>query len=305
MQRSYPMTKSVVVLGVLDGVHLGHQLLLTTAADLAAELDAKVVVVSFDPHPSSIIHKADVELICSVTQRRELLIEHGADRVEILDFDSARMQQLPDEFITEVLLDKWSAVAVVVGEGYRFGYKAQGTAADITAFGINTIEVPHLEFDGGRISSSRIRQAIKNGDVANAALMLGRPFSLTGLVVKGDQRGRELGYPTANLKVDSNQLLPKPGVYAGYVFAKSQMFQSAISVGANLTFGGIETRVEAHLIGASEDLYDQPITVTFIEYLRAMQQFDSVPKLVQQMEMDVSRATELLTGSLGPDSNRN
>lgn len=292
------MSKSVVVLGVLDGVHLGHQLLLTTAADLAAELDAKVVVVSFDPHPSTVIQKSAVELICSVTERKELLIQYGADRVEILDFDQSRMQQTPQEFISEVLIANWQAVAVVVGEGYRFGYKAQGTALDIAAAGIRTIEVAHKEFAGGRISSSRIRQAIKNGEVSEAALMLGRPFTLTGPVVVGDQRGRLLGYPTANLQVDVNQVLPKAGVYAGYALAKSQMFQAAISVGANLTFGGEEMRIEAHLIGTSLDLYGEKITISFVEYLRSMHHFDSQKELIEQMDQDVVRVGKLLTGSL-------
>lgn len=292
------MSKSVVVLGVLDGVHLGHQLLLTTAADLAAELDAKVVVVSFDPHPSTVIQKSAVELICSVTERKELLIQYGADRVEVLDFDQSRMQQTPQEFISEVLIANWQAVAVVVGEGYRFGYKAQGTALDIAAAGIRTIEVAHKEFAGGRISSSRIRQAIKNGEVSEAALMLGRPFTLTGPVVVGDQRGRLLGYPTANLQVDVNQVLPKAGVYAGYALAKSQMFQAAISVGANLTFGGEEMRIEAHLIGTSLDLYGEKITISFVEYLRSMHHFDSQKELIEQMDQDVVRVGKLLTGSL-------
>lgn len=292
------MSKSVVVLGVLDGVHLGHQLLLTTAADLAAELNAKVVVVSFDPHPSTVIQKSVVELICSVAERKELLIQYGADRVEILDFDQSRMQQTPQEFISEVLIANWQAVAVVVGEGYRFGYKAQGTALDIAAAGIRTIEVAHKEFAGGRISSSRIRQAIKNGEVSEAALMLGRPFTLTGPVVVGDQRGRLLGYPTANLQVDVNQVLPKAGVYAGYALAKSQMFQAAISVGANLTFGGEEMRIEAHLIGTSLDLYGEKITISFVEYLRSMHHFDSQKELIEQMDQDVVRVGKLLTGSL-------
>lgn len=292
------MSKSVVVLGVLDGVHLGHQLLLTTAADLAAELNAKVVVVSFDPHPSTVIQKSEVELICSVAERKELLIQYGADRVEVLDFDQSRMQQTPQEFISEVLIANWQAIAVVVGEGYRFGYKAQGTAMDIAQAGIRTIEVAHKEFAGGRISSSRIRQAIKHGGVAEAALMLGRPFTLTGLVVVGDQRGRELGYPTANLQVDANQVLPKAGVYAGYVMAKSQFFQAAISVGANLTFGGEEIRVEAHLIGTNLDLYGESITISFVEFLRSMHRFDSQKELIEQMDQDVVRVGKLLTGSL-------
>lgn len=299
------MPRSVVVLGVLDGVHLGHQALLTTAADLAAELDAKVVVISFDPHPSSVLQKAEVELLCSLEERKELLIQYGADRVEVLEFNLRRMQQSPTDFITEVLIDTWGAVAVVVGEGYRFGYKAQGSAADIAAAGIQTIELPHQEFDGGRISSTRIRQAIKNGDVAAAALMLGRPFSLTGVIVKGDQRGRELGYPTANLAVTENVVIPKPGVYAAYAQVGKSLYPAAVSVGANLTFGGIESRVEAHLIGQNLMIYDEPMTLSFVEYLRPMQAFASAAALISQMEQDILRAAEVLTATLPPDSNRN
>ncbi|MFZ9840553.1 MAG: riboflavin biosynthesis protein RibF [Candidatus Nanopelagicales bacterium] len=299
------MSRSVVVLGVLDGVHLGHQALLTTAADLAAELDAKVVVISFDPHPSSVLQKAEVELLCSLEERKEFLIQYGADRVEVLEFNLRRMQQSPKDFITEVLIDTWNAVAVVVGEGYRFGYKAQGSAADIAAAGIQTIELPHQEFEGGRISSTRIRQAIKNGDVAAAALMLGRPFSLSGIIVKGDQRGRELGYPTANLAVSENLVIPKPGVYAAYAQVGKALYPAAVSVGANLTFGGNESRVEAHLIGQNLMIYDEPMTLSFVEYLRPMQAFASAAALITQMDQDILRATEVLTATLPPDSIRN
>lgn len=299
------MFKSVVVLGVLDGVHLGHQALLATAADIAAELDAKVVVISFDPHPNSVLQKAEVELICSVVERKELLIQHGADRVEFLEFNLGLMQQSPSDFITEHLIEKWNAVAVVVGEGYRFGYKAQGTPADIQSAGISTTVVPHKEFNGGRISSTRIRQAIKNGEVADAALMLGRPFTLSGIVVTGDQRGRELGYPTANLDIEPNLLKPKPGVYAALARIGEQVYAAAVSVGANLTFGGIEPRVEAHLLDVELSLYGDFISLSFIEYLRPMQAFDSAAALVAQMDQDVARVREMLTGTLSLDSNRN
>ena len=292
------MSKSVIVLGVLDGVHLGHQALLTTAADLAAELDAKVVVVSFDPHPSVVLQKAAVELICSVAERKELLIQYGADRVEILEFNLNRMHQSPTEFITEILIEKWNAAAVVVGEGYRFGYKAQGTPADIQAAGIKTVVVTHAEFNGGRISSTRIRQAIKNGEVADAALMLGRPFTLTGKVITGDKRGRELGYPTANLDIPATQLKPKPGVYAAFAHISDRIYPAAVSVGANLTFGGIEPRVEAYLLDAELDLYGSELMLSFVEYLRPMQAFAGAAELIAQMDQDVVRVRELLTGSL-------
>jgi riboflavin kinase/FMN adenylyltransferase len=299
------MDKSVVVLGVLDGVHLGHQKLLTAAADLAAETDSKVVVVSFDPHPSAVLQNIEVELICSVEDRKQLLLQYGADRVEFIEFNLRRMHQLPTEFIAEVLIDKYAAVAVVVGEGYRFGYKAQGSALDIENAGIKTIVVPHQEFENGRISSTRIRQAIKNGELTTAAMMLGRPFTLTGEVVLGDQRGRELGYPTANLKLATSQLIPKPGVYAAFAQLGQNLYLAAVSVGANLTFGGIEPRVEAHLIDQKLDIYGAQLTLSFIEYLRPMQAFSGAAELIAQMDQDVLKAREVLAGNLPPGSNRN
>ena len=215
------------------------------------------------------------------------------------------MHQLPSDFISEILIDKLAAVAVVVGEGYRFGYKAQGTAADIAAAGIKTVEVAHQEFVNGRISSTRIRQAIKNGEMTEAAMMLGRPFTLTGEVVLGDQRGRTLGYPTANLQLDSAQLIPKPGVYAAFAQVGKQLYWAAVSVGANLTFGGIEPRVEAYLIDQKLEIYGEQISLSFIEYLRPMQAFDCAERLIAQMDQDVLKAKEVLAGSLPPGSNRN
>ena len=299
------MNNSVVVLGVLDGVHLGHQKLLSVAADLATDANAKVVVVSFDPHPNAVLQNIEVELICSIEERKQLLLHYGADRVELIEFNLRRMHQLPSDFISEILIDKLAAVAVVVGEGYRFGYKAQGTAADIAAAGIKTVEVAHQEFVNGRISSTRIRQAIKNGEMADVAMMLGRPFTLTGEVVLGDQRGRTLGYPTANLQLDSAQLIPKPGVYAAFAQVGNQLYWAAVSVGANLTFGGIEPRVEAYLIDQKLEIYGEQISLSFIEYLRPMQAFDGAERLIAQMDQDVLKAKEVLAGSLAPGSNRN
>lgn len=299
------MTKSVVVLGVLDGVHLGHQKLLSTAIDLASQHDAKVVVVSFDPHPNSVLQNSQVELICSVAERKRLLIEHGVDQVEILDFNLSRMHQLPAEFIKEILLDKLNAIAVVVGEGYRFGYKAQGTAADIAAAGIHTEVVPHQEFREGRISSTRIRQAIKSGELPDAAMMLGRPFSLSGEVGYGDQRGRTLGYPTANLILAPDQIRPKPGVYAGFAEHDGGLYRAAISVGVNLTFGGIEPRVEAYLIDQDLNLYGSWLTLWFIEYLRPMLAFSGEAELIVQMKQDVVKANSVLAANLPPGSSRN
>jgi len=297
---------SVAILGVLDGVHLGHQQLIKQAVQIAEQSDSLVVVVSFDPHPATVLQKSQPELLCTLEQRKQLLIEFGADRVIVLNFNEKMMHQLPEEFIAQVLQEELNAVAVVVGEGYRFGFKAQGTAQDIRDAGIAVTSVPHIEFNGGRISSTRIRQAIKNGLMDETALMLGRPYTVFGEVVQGDQRGRELGFPTANLKIDSDLLIPQSGVYAAFALLANEIAPAVVSVGANITFGGTEPRVEAHLIDQSGlDLYGTNLGLSFIERIRPMLAFDSQAALISAMERDRAQASTILADTLPPDSNRN
>lgn len=286
-------TPSVVPIGIFDGVHRGHQLVLQRARQAARDRGAQVVVVTFDPHPVAILRPDAMPLMLTTIDRRiELLKEHGADDVVVLQFSEEMSRQSPEEFIEQTLLARLSAVRIVVGQNFRFGHRAAGDAALLRKYDLEVDDVPLLgEIE--TISSTYIREQIAHGDVEAASAALGRPHFVEGPVVRGDARGRDLGFPTANVGVDHRIAIPQDGVYAGHVVrADGRPSIAAISVGTNPTFDGVHRRVEAYIIDEGHDLelYDEHIQVAFEHHLRGMEKFASVDDLVAQMTKDVAAA---------------
>ena len=297
---------SVVTIGVFDGVHLGHQRIVGRAAEIAAGLGLPVVVVTFDPHPDEVVRPGShPPFLCSARRRAELLAGLGVGAVCVLPFTREFSELGPDEFVRAVLVHRLHAARVVVGEDFRFGYRAAGDVAllakqgekyDFTAEG-----VPLLADDGVRISSSRIRERLDAGDVAGAARDLGRPHRVEGVVVRGRRRGRALGFPTANLETLPHTAIPADGIYAGWLIRldragrELERWPAAISVGTNPTFDGTERSVEAHALDRDDlDLYGEHVAMDFAARLRGMVRFDSVDELVAQMHRDVGAARALL-----------
>ncbi len=294
--------RTVVVIGNFDGVHLGHQHVLGRAREVADERGAAVVAVTFDPHPMAVLRPehAPVQLT-SLEQRADLLAAAGADHVLAVPFDLAMAAWAPEEFAQRVLVDALHTAAVVVGANFRFGSRASGDVATLRVIGeASGFDVEPLALDGGPMvwSSTYVRQCLAAGDVAGAAEALGRPYAVRGVVVRGDQRGRELGFPTANVPTDGLTAAPADGVYAGRLRRTDtgEVFPAAISVGTNPTFDGVrERRVESYVLGRTDlDLYGVEVEVSFVERLRGMVAFESVDKLVAQMDDDVRRAGEVL-----------
>jgi riboflavin kinase/FMN adenylyltransferase len=283
--------KSVVPIGIFDGVHRGHQLILARAARAAAERDARVVVITFDPHPVAVLRPEAMPLMLTTVARRiQLLKSYGADSVVALEFNEALSHQTADEFVEQTLVERLGAVRIVVGANFKFGHRASGDVALLRKFGLEVDDVPLLR-DGEILSSTHIRELIAAGDVAGAAAALGRLHFVEGPVVRGDARGRELGFPTANLAVDAGIAIPSDGVYAGWLTrANGQRSEAAVSVGTNPTFDGVQRRVEAYVIdqGHELELYDEHVIVEFAERLRGMERFDNVEALVAQMAIDVT-----------------
>jgi riboflavin kinase/FMN adenylyltransferase len=279
----------VVPIGIFDGVHRGHQLVLQRAVAAAREHDDRVVVITFDPHPVAILRPEAMPLMITTLPRRiELLRQHGADEVVVLEFTEALSKQSPEEFIEETLLARLSARRIVVGEKFRFGHRAAGDVALLRKYDLDVDDVSLLR-EGEPISSTLIRDFIAAGDVVPASNALGRLHFVEGPVVRGDARGRELGYPTANVAVDPGIAIPADGVYAGYLVRSSgEQFRAAISVGTNPTFDGLERRVEAYALDQDFDIYDEHVLIEFALRLRGMVKFDSVPALVEQMGNDVA-----------------
>ncbi|MDQ2586368.1 bifunctional riboflavin kinase/FAD synthetase [Saccharothrix yanglingensis] len=292
--------RCVVTIGVFDGVHRGHQALIGRAVDLAAAKGVPSVVMTFDPHPSEVVRPGSHPAQLTGLHRRAELVEGlGADVFCVIPF-TAEVSRMPaDEFAHEILVDRLHAAAVVVGENFTFGYKAAGNVDLLralgTRFGFVTEGADLVTDDGVTYSSTYIRACIDAGDVAAAAHALGRPHRLEGIVVRGDGRGKELGFPTANLSTTRFAAVPADGVYAcWFVRGDGRRLRAAVSVGTNPTFSGRERRVEAYVLDVDEDFYGQRVALDFVERLRGMEKFDAVEDLLVQMHRDVAVARDVL-----------
>jgi riboflavin kinase/FMN adenylyltransferase len=297
--------RSAVTIGVFDGVHRGHHRIVARAAEVAATDRLPLVVVTFDPHPDEVIRPGShPPLLCTLRRRAQLLSELGADAVCVLEFTLDFSRLSPDEFVHAVLADRLHARRVVVGENFRFGHRAAGDVALLAELGekydFAAEGVPLLTEDGIRISSSLIRDRLAAGDVAGAAHYLGRPHRVEGTVVRGAQRGRTLGIPTANLETPPYPAIPADGVYAGWLASldehglETQRWPAAISVGTNPTFDGQHRVVEAYALDRDDlDLYGVHVAVDFTARLRGMVRFESVTALIAQMRLDVDQARAL------------
>ena len=299
---------SVVTIGVFDGVHRGHQRIVSGAADAGADRGMPVVVITFDPHPAEVIHPGShPPRLCTTRRRAQLLAGLGAEAVCVLPFTHEFSQLGPDEFVRAVLMDRLHARRVVVGENFRFGHRAAGDVALLAELGekydFSTEGVPLLADGGVTISSSGIRARLAAGDTVGARRDLGRPHRVEGVVVRGHQRGRALGFPTANLETPAHTAIPADGVYAGWLARldeeghEEERWPAAISVGTNPTFGGRKRTVEAYALDRDDlDLYGVHAGVDFAARLRGMVQFESAAALAVQMRRDVDEARTLIVG---------
>lgn len=295
---------SVVTIGNFDGVHLGHRHVLARARGLAGSLCAEsplpVIAVTFDPHPLEVIAPEHAPLrLSTLHQRITLLKAAGADKVYVLAFSEEMSFWTPEEFVQRVLVDQLRAAGIVIGENFRFGHKAAGDIAFLRAAGkAYGFAVDGLTLDGGEVaySSTLVRTLVAEGDVAKAAKILGHPHAVEGVVIKGDQRGRELGFPTANMPADPGVAVPADGVYAGWVIrADGDRLPAAISVGTNPTFDGVDRRIESYVLDRTDlDLYGETIGVEFIERLRGQVKFTGVDDLVVTVAADVARTRAVL-----------
>lgn len=293
---------TVVVIGNFDGVHLGHRHVVARAREIADRDGLTVVAVTFDPHPMAVLRPEHAPTtLTSLEVRAELLGDAGADAVLAVPFDRGVAAWSPEEFVQRVLVAGLRASAVVVGANFRFGNRAAGDVATLRELGERyRFTAEGIPLDGGPQvwSSTYVRMSLAAGDVAGAAEALGRPYSVRGVVVEGDKRGRELGYPTANVPTDALTAVPPDGVYAGRLrrLDTGEVFPAAISVGTNPTFDGERyRRVETYVLDRIDlELYGVEVEVSFVERLRGMVAFDSVEALVEQMKDDVDRARALL-----------
>jgi riboflavin kinase / FMN adenylyltransferase len=304
---------AVVTIGNFDGVHLGHQAVLTRLVEEARRHHARAVAITFDPHPLAVLFPDRAPaMITSPEDRLELLAETGLDAVLVMEFTRDLASWEPERFVREVLVDALGASVVVVGHDTRFGRRNSGDVGTLRTLGAELgFQVDLLDDLGGtdaahpsgrRWSSTWARELLGTGDVVTAAEVLGRLHHVVGVVVEGDHRGRGLGYPTANLSQDSAGLVPADGVYAGWLVRPARSAQdpdhrlpAAISIGTNPTFDGTQRRVEAYVLDRDDlDLYGERVAVEFTRLLRPTLRFDGVDALVRQMAKDVEECRSVL-----------
>lgn len=309
---------SVVVIGKFDGVHSGHRAVIDRARVKAVSMGATVVAVTFDRNPLALLapDKCPENLI-GVNQKVRLLADTGVDAVLVLRFDEDLASLEADEFARLVLVDTLAAQAVLVGADFRFGRGGAGTAESLTALGLShgfDVDVVHdvrAADRGRRVSSTWIRELLSSGDVAGARKLLGRDHSVVGEVVHGLKRGREIGYPTANLSPDLEGFVPADGVYAGWLIDEADAsglrpgirYPAAISIGTNPTFDDVASRqVEAYVLDETDlDLYGHHVEVRFVERIRGMGAFEGIDALVAQIADDVERTREILARDQSTD----
>jgi riboflavin kinase/FMN adenylyltransferase len=301
------LERTVVTIGNFDGMHRGHQHVVERARAVARSMQVEhLVAVTFDPHPIAVLRPEHApSMLVSLDERLRLLHEAGVDDAFVVPFSRTIANWSPEEFIDRILVEALHARAVVVGANFRFGHRAAGDCRLLAEAGQERdFDVEAVALDGGPQvwSSTYVRTCLAEGDVAGAAEALGRPFAVRGHVTRGDQRGRELGYPTANVPVtDHTAAVPADGVYAGRlrVVATSETYPAAISVGTNPTFAGErERRVEAYVLDRDDlDLYDAEVDIEFVERLRGMLRFDSLDELIAAMADDVDRTRVILAAN--------
>jgi riboflavin kinase/FMN adenylyltransferase len=284
---------SAVTIGKFDGMHDGHR---EVVDELKAEADDRGLVstvLTFDRNPLALLHPAEYPLsLMSLAQKREALEATGIDALVVIEFDRAFSELTPEEFVQQVLVDATHAALVLVGENFRFGHDGAGTVQRLAELGrehgFEVRSIPQVKPDGTRvISSSWIRTLLTDGEITEATQLLGHRPSVRGLVVRGEQRGRRMGYPTANLAEDLEGFVPADGVYAAIATIDGVEMPAAVSVGDNPTFTGVRAKqVEAHILDANLDLYGKTIEVAFVQFMRPMVKFTGVPALVEQMHRD-------------------
>lgn len=297
-----------MTIGVYDGVHLGHRAVLGEVCSRARELGVASCVVTFDPHPAEVVRPESApRLLTDIDQRLELLESTGVDLAVLISFDAECAAESAESFVRRLLVDALGAALVVVGEDFHFGHRRQGNVALLEELGAElgfAVLGHHLvgpdgadALDEATVSSTAIRRALAEGRLDAANAMLGRPHEMRGEVVEGDRRGREVGFPTANVAIGSRMLRPADGIYAGHLTRSGgERLPAAIYVGHRPTFyaDGAATVIEAHCLGWKGDLYGERVAVSFEHRIRGDKRFESVEELIEQLQSDCLQAAALL-----------
>jgi len=304
-----PLANAVVTIGTFDGVHIGHRKIIAHIKELAQRSNGETVILTFFPHPRMILHPEDesLKLINTINEKAELLEQLGVDHLIITPFSRDFSNQTAEEYIRDILVNKIGTKTIVIGYDHRFGKDRQGGLDDLlrlsTRYGFNVVEISEQDINDVAISSTRIREALLVNDIYIANECLGYPFFITGKVIRGDQLGRELGYPTANLLVEeSYKLIPDDGIFAVRVKVNGQRYNGMAYIGHRPTVNGMSRNIEVNIFDFSEDIYNQQLRMEFLHFVRGDIKFASLEELVVQLGKDKEDVQALLIMN-GPQFN--
>lgn len=297
------ITNAIVTQGTYDGVHAAHKVILDRVKQIAKEKGGETVVMTFDPHPRMVLFPDDhgLKLLNTLDEKIEALEQEGIDHLIIIPFTKEFSRLTSLQFIRDIIVNKIGTKVLVIGYNHRFGKNREGSFEHLKEYsglyGFEVEEIPEQDIDEIAVSSTRIRKALDEGDVALASKYLGKAYTIQGVVQKGKQLGRTIGFPTANIKVeDANKLIPANGVYAVKVFINKRTFNGMLNSGVRPTVDGLTHTIEVHLFDFNEDIYDSTIKIAFVDKLRDEKKFDGLEALTNQLQKDKLHALEILPG---------
>lgn len=299
--------KAVVTLGTFDGVHLGHRQIIAQLKDEAAQCGGESVIITFDPHPRKVLGAGDLSLLTTLEEKIALIGGLGVDHLVVVPFTLAFSQMSAADYVADFLVRRFRPHVVILGYDHHFGHNREGNIHLLRSleqtYAFRVVEIPGQVVRDLTVSSTKIRQYLREGNVRMARELLGYPYFVSGHVIHGEARGRTLGFPTANVSFDEKEkLIPAEGVYAAQAElppreggGPSGLFGAAVNIGRLPTFGGRELRIEAYLLDFEGDIYGRPIRIRFLEYLRGDRKFEDLSELVARMRHDVESARKILT----------
>jgi riboflavin kinase/FMN adenylyltransferase len=292
---------AVVTIGTFDGVHIGHRKIISGIKELADSIGGETVILTFFPHPRMILHPEDesLKLITTITEKAQLMEALGVDHLIITPFSRDFSNQTAESYIRDVLVNKIGTKKIVIGYDHRFGKDRQGGLEDLLklgpVYGFDVIEIPEQDINEVGISSTRIRNALLKGEIELANSFLSYPFFITGTVIRGDQLGRQLGYPTANIVVEEKyKLIPSDGIFAVTVNVAGGQYKGMAYIGSRPTVNGLTRNIEVNIFDFDQEIYNQPIRMDFHNYVRGDIKFSSLDELVIQLAKDKESVTALL-----------
>jgi riboflavin kinase/FMN adenylyltransferase len=298
-----PVPNAVVTIGTFDGVHIGHRKIIARIKELASETGGETVLLTFFPHPRMILHPEDesIKLINTIDEKAALLEQLGIDHLIITPFSRDFSNQPPEEYIKSVLVDKIGTKKIVIGYDHRFGKDRKGGLADLQemapVYGFEVIEIPEQDIDEVAVSSTVIRDALRNGAIELANKFLDYPFFITGKVVRGDQIGRQIGYPTANIVIaESYKLIPDDGIFSARIKIQGRLYDGMAYIGSRPTFNGLSRNIEVNIFDFNREIYQEKVAVQFYNFIRGDVKFTNLDDLKVQLGKDKDDVVALLKG---------